>query len=461
MTKPIEAVLIGAGQRGAESYAPYALRHPDRLRFVAVAEPNPERRARFAARHNIPSGCQFDSWEELLSQPAMAEAALICTQDWQHTAPTLAALKAGYHVLLEKPMATTAEECQQLVQAAEQYDRQLHICHVLRYTRHFSKMREIIQSGALGDVIDIDHRENVSFWHMAHSYVRGNWRNAQQSSPMILAKCCHDFDILLWMLDARCERLSSVGSLKHFRPENAPPGAPQRCLDGCPHSQTCLYYAPWIYQEMVPFWRSFIETTDPLSALLAKTHLARPEITRAVAAIFPPLRQLTEYNGWPMTVLAANPTPENIEKALREGPYGRCVYHCDNNVVDHQTVLMQFEGDINVTLTMHGHSHIEYRTTRIEGTRGRLLAEFGNGGSFILVDDHKTDRRMRYDTSAGRGEGHGGGDMVLMQAFVDSLEGNTGAARSLARQSLESHLMAFAAERARIEGCVMEAETFR
>ena len=185
---PIQAILIGAGQRGREAYGPYALQHPDEIQFVAVAEPDPVRRGSFARQHNISPENQFESWEALLEQPQYGQAALICTQDQQHTAPTLAALRAGYDVLLEKPMATTLEECQQLVAVAEETGRQLHICHVLRFTEHFAKMRQIIQSGVLGSVINVSHRENVAWWHMSHSFVRGNWRSQALSSPMILAK---------------------------------------------------------------------------------------------------------------------------------------------------------------------------------------------------------------------------------------------------------------------------------
>jgi len=236
---PIHAILIGAGQRGADVYGLYAQHHPDQICFAAVAEPDPARRARFAEQHQIPPQNQFESWEPLLAQPQFAQAAFVCTQDGQHTAPALAAMHAGYAVLLEKPMATTAEECIQLVRASEETGRPLHISHVLRYTKHFVKMREIIQSGALGQIVTVDHRENVSWWHMVHSYVRGNWRNSGESSPMILAKCCHDLDILLWLLDGHCVSLSSVGGLMHYRAENAPEGAPTRCLDGCPAADTC------------------------------------------------------------------------------------------------------------------------------------------------------------------------------------------------------------------------------
>lgn len=452
MTSPITAVLIGAGQRGALSYAPYALRHPDQLRFVAVAEPDPQRREQFARRHNLPVDCQFATWEDLLARPQMADAALICTQDWQHTGPALAAMRAGYHVLLEKPMATTPEECRLLVDASERTGRQLHICHLLRYTNHFTRMREIIQSGALGTIIDVAHRENVSYWHMAHSYVRGNWRRKDQSSPMILAKCCHDLDILLWLLDRECVNLASTGSLMHFRPENAPPGAPARCLDGCPVSQECLYYAPWIYQTLTPIWRTVAETASGLNAAAVRSYLWQPELVRGLGKILPPLRPMTEYRGLPVSALAADPTPENVEQALRDGPYGRCVYHCDNDVVDHQVVMMEFDGGVSVTLTMHGHSHVEQRTTRIEGTRAQLVAELGSGGSWIEVRDHRSDRHTRINTTAIDLNGHGGGDFALVEAFIQSLRGQGQAARTTARQSLASHLMAFAAEEARLKG---------
>ncbi len=465
MTEPIKAVLVGAGQRGADAYAPYALMHPDQIEFVAVAEPNAKKRERFAARHDIPTEHQYETWEDLLGQPALGEAALICTQDWMHTRPALAALEAGYNVLLEKPMATTAEECVQLVQASEQTGLQLHICHVLRYTPHFQKMREIIQSGVLGDVVDVAQRENVGWWHMAHSFVRGNWGNQAKSSPMILAKCCHDLDILLWLLDDAWTQLSSIGNLMHYRPENAPEGAPERCLDGCPAAETCSYYAPWIYVDLIPVLRSVAATSEGFERTAIRWYDKAPGLVKALGPFMPSLQQLHDHRGWPRSVLVpevAELEAKEVEPALleslRTGPYGRCVYHCDNDVVDHQVVSMQFADGPSVTLTMHGHSHVEYRTTRIEGTRGRLLAEFGAGGSWIKVDEHRSDRQTMYDTSALLSSGHGGGDHALMAAFLESLRGTEGAARTTARQSLESHLMAFAAEISRTENKVVAQE---
>jgi len=467
MMPPIQAIMIGAGQRGGEVYGEYAVRHPEQIRFIAVAEPDVERRQRFAARHKIHAENQFDSWEPLLERPRSGQAAFVCTQDQQHVAPTLAALRAGYDVLLEKPMATTARDCRQLVAVAEETGRQLHICHVLRFTPHFTQMREIIRSGELGEIINISHRENVSWWHMAHSFVRGNWRREEDSAPMILAKCCHDLDILIWMMGQNCTRLSSVGNLKHYRPENAPEGAPQRCLDGCLAAETCPYYAPFIYVDLLPLWRNYADTSKGFPRLVTRAQQRAPGLVKAMAGVAPSLRQISEYRGWPISVLAQDPTPENLMAALREGPYGRCVYHCDNDVVDHQVVNMQFEGGASATLTMHGHSHIEGRSTRIQGSRAELQAIFGYGGAWIEVNQHRSDHSIRYDTSAEETSGHGGGDERLMAEFLNSIQIDgvhfleSASHLSTARQSLESHLMAFAAEEARLDAKVVHLAEYR
>ncbi|HLJ67689.1 MAG TPA: Gfo/Idh/MocA family oxidoreductase, partial [Chloroflexota bacterium] len=242
---PIEAVLVGAGARGTLAYGATALQHPETLRFVAVAEPNPERRARFARQHGLPAARCFATWEELLAEGRLAPALVCATLDRLHVAPAVAALEAGYDVLLEKPMAPTASECLAMVRAAESTGRLLMVCHVLRYAPFFATLHAIVSSGRLGEIVTIEHRENVAYWHMAHSYVRGNWRNAAISSPMILAKCCHDLDLIVWMTaDNPVRRLHSFGSLSHFRPEQAPPGATERCTDGCPAAESCPFYAP-------------------------------------------------------------------------------------------------------------------------------------------------------------------------------------------------------------------------
>ncbi len=413
--RPVELALLGAGSRGTFAYGVYAKLNPHHARFVAVAEPDDARRERFAREHGIPPERCFGTWQELLARPPLAEALVNALMDQQHVPSTLRALEVGYDVLLEKPMATTAEDCVRLVQAAERTGRILQICHVLRYTRFWGLVHEIIASGRLGRVINVDHRENVAFWHMAHSFVRGNWRQAATSAPMILAKCCHDMDILYWNLGAPVRRLSSFGRLSHFRPDQAPPGAPERCTDGCPAQETCPFYAPRLY-----------------------------------------LRE--DLTGWPVNVITMDLSMEGRLRALREGPYGRCVYRCDNDVVDHQVVNMEMENDITVTFTMQGHSHNNVRTMRYDGTRATLRASEANDE--ITIYDHVTgnEESIRPGQVVG---GHGGGDTGVMNAFVETLRHRERPPLTSARASLESHLMAFAAERARVQGILVDMPAYR
>ena len=306
--KKVTAVLIGAGQRGMDAYGSYATRHPDELQFVAVAEPDSERREKFCSIHGIEKGKSFCSWEDLLQEPKMADALLVCTQDRMHYEPVIKALEKGYHVLCEKPLSPVPEECIMMSETARKRGKVLSVCHVLRYTPFFSKIKELLDKGCIGRLISIQHNENVGYWHYAHSFVRGNWRNSEDSSPMILAKSCHDMDIMLWLAGADCRSISSYGSLTHFKSENAPEGAPYRCMDGCPVQNECPYYAPRLY--------------------------------------------LTENTSWPTSVISADTGIEARTKALREGPYGRCVYRCDNNVVDHQVVAIEFKNDVTAVFTM-------------------------------------------------------------------------------------------------------------
>ncbi len=420
---PIEAILIGAGNRGLWSYGPYALQHPDEIQFVAVAEPDPERRARFASYHDIPAEMQFASWEEVCERPQLARAAINCTQDRMHHASTLALLRAGYDVLLEKPIAPTRAECVELVETAEALGRTLQICHVLRFTAFFTALYDIVNSGRLGRIVTIDHRENVSYWHMSHSFVRGNWRNEAQSAPMILAKCCHDLDILVWILGQRVTRLSSFGALTHYRKENAPDGVPLRCTDGCPVEATCPWYAPRLYDADI-YGRSQLERFGAHGFMLT------------AADMF-------------------NTTSEERWEKLKTSPYGRCVYHCDNDVVDHQTLNLEFEDGVTCTFTMHGHSDREGRTLRWDGTRATLYGDFSEGREHTLrVVEHGSTREEVICPTAGE-SGHGGGDFGLMRDFVKALNGEKTRHQTTARVSLESHLLAFAAEEARKTGRVL------
>lgn len=460
--KTYTALLIGAGNRGNEIYSTWSLNHPDQLKITAVAEPIETRRRLIAERHAIPSKYQYTSWEEALSHPQVADVAIICTQDQQHTIPAIKAMQQGYNVLLEKPMAHRLADCVTLVQAAEKYDRLLQIAHVLRYTDFFQRVFETVTTGELGEIITVSHRENVSAWHMAHSYVRGNWRNAEESSPMILAKSCHDLDILYWMLASPVQTVSSVGNLKHFRHQNAPEGAPQRCLDGCRVADSCPFYAPALYLDLEPIYRGLANAQNKTMRLAGKMMQRNPAVVRSAAKIYPGLHQITEYTGWPRSVICDDPAnPESVLEALRSGPYGRCVYHCDNTVVDHQIVLMELFNGISISFTMHGHSFEEGRTIRIDGSKGTLLGKFGWDRSFIDIHTHRGAgcQHTELPNNIEQG-GHGGGDARLIEHFIQALDGVQDPDLTDARSSLESHLLAFAAEQARTTGSVVSMSAF-
>ena len=459
----ISAVVIGAGNRGKDVYGQYALNHPDELEIVAVAEPHPKRREQFAQAHAIPTSYQFKTWEDLLDTSKLAEAAFICTQDQIHTKPALKALSLGYHVLLEKPMATQPEECIQLVRKAEDVKKQLHIAHVLRYTPFFKKIYEIYLSGKLGEIITIDHCENVSYWHMAHSFVRGNWAIESISSPMVLAKSVHDLDILYWLVESQARYISSFGSLKHFRKENAPPEATKRCLDGCPAAKSCKYYAPRIYIDIIPLLRIAQIGLSGKARFIPNIALKHPRLFSKLKNL-PYFRRVNEYKGWPISTITEDLSLEGKWEALRTGPYGRCVYHANNDVVDHQVTIIEFKNGVTATFSMHGFSYTEGRTIRIDGTKGTLIGEFLASGDKLVFYDHFNEtqeliviRKMQLKTAMT----HGGGDLGLIESFIKSLQLGSEEPLTSAKTSLESHMMAFAAEEARLTNKVIQMDAFQ
>jgi predicted dehydrogenase len=405
----VEAVLVGAGQRGFHVYGRWAEQNPNRLKFVAVADPNPDRVERFAAAHGIPPSGRFTNPKDLLSRSPLAPACVIASPDRHHFEQAVLALAGGYHVLCEKPMAATLSDCSALSAAAETAAGTFHVGHVLRFTPFFQTLRRVLDSGRLGDVVTVEHRENVRAWHMAHSYVRGNWARSGQSAPMIVAKCCHDFDILHWNLGSTVNRLSSFGSLYEFRPERAPAGATDRCTDPCP-VEDCPYDARRVYLNPA-------------------------------------------FTGWPVHVITDDLTYEGRLKALREGPYGRCAYKAGSDVVDHQVVAMEYQSGVTAVLHMHGHSHEEERTMRYDGTRATLRGRFGRTQS-IEVIDHVSGLPEDIPITEARGS-HGGGDSGILELFTDSVEKGRPPETSAA-ESLESHLLAFLAEEARLSGEVID-----
>ena len=407
--KPITAIVLGAGSRGS-IYAGYANDHPDELQIIAIAEPRRDRLDALAEEVGVPPESRYETWEVLLAQPKLADCAFICTLDDDHISPALKAMELGYHILLEKPMSNKESECRQIVETARRTGRTLAVCHVLRYTPFYMTLKALIDRGAVGQVTTVNQIENVGYWHQAHSFVRGNWRNSKETSPMLLQKSCHDMDIILWLVCSNCKKVQSFGSLRHFTSENAPEGAAKRCLEGCPYVDSCPYSAPKLYLDM-------------------------------------------NRTGWPVDVITTDMSETGRRKALEEGPYGRCVYYCDNDVVDRQVVNLEFENGSVATFTMTGLSADFFRELKIFGTEGQIRANMGTK-EIILHRFGQEPETIPVDMGL-EASGHGGGDYGIMADFLRVLR-EGGESRSSAEISLQSHLICFAAERSRKESIVVE-----
>lgn len=417
--KKLTAIAIGYGMRNL-AYTEYALNHPDELEIVGVAEPIDNKRNHAKKLFSLPDDRVFSDWKEAAKQPKMADFAIIGTQDNMHFEPALAFIEKGYNLLLEKPMAPTPEECKTITEAAEKKGVKVIVCHVLRFTPFWRKIKDIIDDGDLGKIMSIVHMENVGNVHQSHSYVRGNWRNTAESSPMILAKSCHDMDILQWLICKECTKVQSFGSLSHFNPENKPEGAPDYCIQGCPKADECPYNAVKLYYD-------------------------------------------DKDNEWFRGVATkkVNPTDEDVMKAITDGPYGRCVYACDNDVVDHQTVNMEFEDGTTVLFSMNAFN-LGDRRIRIFGTKGELNASMKE--ERIDVFSFKTRETTHYELDKVKDDitgGHGGGDTGIMIDTVKYFNGET-PSKSICslHTSYMNHLIAFAAEESRLNGNVIDLEEY-
>ncbi|SEN33205.1 Gfo/Idh/MocA family protein [Nonomuraea pusilla] len=410
--EPVALALVGAGNRG-QTYASWVARHPGRARLVAVADPDPHRRSLVAAGH--PGVAEHETWEDLLTAGAGADAVIIATQDREHREPAVALARAGHHLLLEKPLAPTEAECREIVSAVTESGVLFAVCHVLRYTPYTRLVKRVVDSGVLGEIMSVEHLEPVGWWHAAHSYVRGPWRSERLASPMLLAKSSHDLDWLSYVTGRRIARVASFGGLGHFRPDKRPAQAADRCLD-CVIEPDCPYSAPKLY--------------------------------------YPALRERGAT--WPVSVITDGADEAAVTEALRTGPYGRCVYACDNDVVDHQVLALEFDGGATGTFTMTAFTEQTHRQTRIFGSHGRLVGD----GERVEVLDFRTGATETagtgHESGSNAGDGHGGGDDGVMDAFVravatrDPSHISSGPAESLA-----SHLAVFAAEQARHSGTVV------
>lgn len=417
MGRKLKVAIAGLGSRGKDTYARTAKLFPDKMEIVAVADIDPEKVREAAEEYQVPKRTCFLSAEEMLEQEKLADAMVIATQDRQHVEHAVTALKKGYDLLLEKPVSPDLEECRRLVRTAEECGRKVVICHVLRYTPFYTTLKEIIDSGRVGEMVSVMALENVGWWHHAHSFVRGNWRNSNLSSPMILQKCCHDMDILLWLTGKTCKSVSSFGDTYLFRKERMPKGAAERCLGGCAVKAECPFDAEKIYLDH-------------------KKYGAR-----------------CGNQEWPLNVLTQHPTEESIMDALLSGPYGRCVYACDNNVVDHQIVNLNMTDGSTISLTMCGFTKEIGRYTKFMGTKGEIVADMSE--NIIQITEFGKETEVVDVSKLGKDlSGHGGGDNRLVEDFLDMMiEGREPDMRTATlKASMESHYCALAAEESRLKG---------
>ncbi len=416
----VTAIVIGAGSRG-NTYATYAAEFPDKLKIVGVAEPRDFYRDKMAKEQSIPQENVYKSWESIAERDRFADIAIIATPDAMHVGPAIAMAAKGYHILLEKPLAPTWQGCQQIESAVKRNGKLFCVCHVLRYTAYTKKLKDLLDSGLIGDIVSIQHLEPVGYWHQAHSFVRGNFRNTTQSSFMLLQKSCHDIDWLYYIVGSDCKEVSSFGNLRYFTKANKPQGASDRCTD-CSIEKDCPYSAVKIYV------RQMAQSPKP-------------------------------YFGWPVDVLTCDLTVEGVMEALRTGDYGRCVYECDNDVVDHQVVNMLFENGVTVSFTMTAFTEANAgRRTRIFGTKGQI-----EGNSETIVHyDFLTEKSTEIGTDISDGSivtGHGGGDFGIMRDFVEAVASDDGSKIiSDLRDTMQSHQIVFAAEKARLEGIVVKLQ---
>lgn len=428
MGKKLSVIVIGAGSRGM-GYSRTAAQLKEDYEIVAVAEPVECRRNYIKELYNLPDDRCFTDWREILALPKMADAAFICTMDRDHFAPTMKAIDLGYEIMLEKPIAPTPEECAAITKAAEQKGVHVLICHVLRFTPFYGRLKQLILDGKVGEVQAVQQIEKVGMLHQSHSFVRGNWGNSERSSCMLLQKSCHDIDIIQWLIDKRCERVSSFGSRRYFCEENAPEGAPERCLDGCPHADTCIFNARDIYLTPTERHKSYASWFRPTASMLLK------------------------------------PTEEDMRKVLETTNYGKCVFRCDNDVVDRQVVNMEFEGGVVASFTMTAFtSGTGGRSIRIMGTKGALSANATD--KEILYEDFENGTSEMIPVVGGTGDGtiqggHGGGDYGIMATFSHLVSGDyDGVAAAPIGVSCENHMIVFAAEEARATGTVVSVPEF-
>lgn len=412
MSKPLKVIVVGGGHRSA-IYASLSEIRPDLMQVVGIADPNEFRCRSFAERYAIPEEHIFRSVDELVKAPKFADAVINGTMDHIHVETSLPLLKAGYDILLEKPFAVNEDEMNKLVSTAKEYDRKIMVCFVLRYSPFYRKIKETILDGTIGDIINIQTAEHVSYHHMSTSHIRGKWRNEEEChTSMLLAKCCHDVDIMMWLMgNDDPVKVSSFGGLTQFRKENAPENSGTRCLVDCPLADTCLYSAKRLYLDHPNRWSFYV---------------------------------------WDKLEDKENATIEDKRKLLETSNYGRCAYKCDNNVVDHQSVNVLFRSGATGTHSMIGGTAIPQRKIHIIGTKGEISGTLEDGKFTVSLIDPSPNCEHKdtvIDTRVGD-DSHGGGDLMLAEDFVRYVrDDEMSVSCTSIEDSVKGHLTIFRADK--------------
>ena len=408
----LTVAIIGLGNRGRK----YA-HHFTALgaKVTAICEKNVEMLNYIRNKYGIAEDKAFADENDFFAAGKLADALVISTQDRDHYRHAVAGMDLGYHLLCEKPVSPTLSECEDLERINREKGLKMVVCHVLRYAPFYDRIKQIIDSGAIGEITNINQTENVGYWHFAHSYVRGNWRREDETGPSILAKCCHDLDLFYYFTGNPCERVYSVGERRVFLHENRPQGAPDRCLDGCPYAKTCPYEVTKLYYK---------PTLKTLPWLLGHVKVITGK---------------------------GRPSKKDIVEALKKSPYGRCVYASDNDVMENQVVSCKM-GAVNATLTMTAQSAMCFRRVHIMGTKGEIFGQ-DSSGHFKLSVWGELPKKIRVNKSIG----HLGGDKGIVKDFIELMEtGELTSRISTMDKTIMSHKMAFAAEESRKTGKSVE-----
>ncbi len=414
---PLTAITLGAGNRGT-LYGDYATLYPQDLKIVGVAEPIVERNDFHAKTHNIKDENRFVTWEHVLERPKFADMVIISMPDDLHHEPCIQAMRLGYDVLLEKPMAQSEAECREILKVQQETGRVVGIAHVLRYAPYFIDMRNVVRSGTLGRIVNMQHMEPIEWRHMMHSYVRGNWHNSALTTPIILAKSCHDLDIMRWIIDEPCDKITGFGDLSFYKRENAPEGSGERCLD-CAVEETCAYSAK-------------------------KMYLRDRERIYAIMPVVP--------EDEPKKLL------ELILHSLKTTNYGRCAFKMENDQPEHLACAMEFRSGATATFNMDGFTSYSGRRTRLMGTKGDLV---GDMDTFTYTDymtrEAFTWGNLVSDVKGYEDSGHGGGDYRFLSDLLNAVyRKDESLLTSTVTASVESHVMGFRIEKSRKGGGVQE-----